>query len=191
MATTRMATQRTAWDVILGILVVIAGIVLLGNTVVATAVSVLFLGWMALVAGIVTIIAAFFNRKSGGLWSALLGGAMLVVLGLFILRNPLVGALTLTLLAGALFLTSGITRVIGALQAKESRGLLIASGLISIALGLWVLFNLGTATLTLLGVLIGVQTLIEGLTLIIVGRLRPVDDASDTRANDTAAPVTG
>lgn len=184
MATTRMATQRTAWDVILGILVVIAGLVLLGNTVVATAVSVLFLGWMALVAGVVTIIAAFFNRKSGGLWSALLGGAMLAVLGVFILRNPLVGALTLTLLAGALFLASGLTRVIGALQATESRGLLIVSGVISIALGLWVLFNLGTATLTLLGVLIGVQTLIEGLTLIIVGRLRPVTD-------DSAAPVSG
>jgi membrane protein HdeD len=188
---TRMTTQRTAWDVILGILVVIAGIILLGNVVIATAVSVLFLGWMALIAGVVTVIASLFRLRSGGVWSALLGGAMLVVLGLFILRNPLVGALTLTLLAGALFLTGGITRIIGALQAEESRGLLIVSGVISVALGIWVLFNLGTATLTLLGVLIGVQTLIEGITLITVGRLRPVKDGSATAADESAAPVAG
>ena len=36
----------------------------------------------------------------------------------------------------------------------------------------------GTATLTLLGVLVGVQTLLEGLTLITVGRLRPAPESA-------------
>ena len=174
MTTTVFAPQRTKWDIVLGILVVLAGIVLLGNTVIATAFSVLFLGWMSLTAGIVLVIASLFRIRSGGVWSAILGGAMLAVLGMFILRNPLVGAVTLTLIAGAMFFSSGITRVVGAFQATEGKVVLIISGLISIALGLWVLFNLGTATLTLLGVLIGVQTLLEGLTLMTVGRLRPV-----------------
>ena len=58
MSITTLTPQRTAWDVILGILVVVAGIVLLGNTVVATPISVLFLGWMALTAGIVLVIAS-------------------------------------------------------------------------------------------------------------------------------------
>lgn len=186
MSITTLTPQRTAWDVILGILVVVAGIVLLGNTVVATAISVLFLGWMALTAGIVLVIASLFRIRSGGVWSAILGGAMLVVLGLFILRNPLVGAVTLTLIAGAMFFTSGITRVVGALQTTEGKALLIVSGLISIGLGLWVLFNLGTATLTLLGVLVGVQTLVEGLTLIFVGRLRPVPREEPAVAEATA-----
>lgn len=180
---TTLTAQRTKWDVILGVLVVIAGIVLLGNTVLATAISVLFLGWMALTSGIVIVIAALFRIRSGGVWSAILGGAMLIVLGLFILRNPLVGALTLTLIAGALFFSSGITRVVGAMQVTEARIPLIISGLISIALGLWVLFNLGTATLTLLGVLVGVQTLLEGLTLMIAGRLRPAPEPSRESAS--------
>lgn len=186
MATTTLTPQRTTWDVILGILVVLAGIVLLGNTVLATAISVLFLGWMALTAGIVLVIASLFRIRSDGVWSAILGGAMLVVLGLFILRNPLVGAVTLTLIAGAMFFSSGITRVVGALQATEAKVPLIISGLISVALGLWVLFNLGTATLTLLGVLVGVQTLLEGLTLILVGRLRPAATSEPAVAEATA-----
>ena len=81
---------------------------------------------------------------------------------------------------------ASLTRVVGALQATEARVPLIISGLISIALGLWVLFNLGTATLTLLGVLVGVQTLLEGLTLITVGRLRPTASAERVPAGAQA-----
>jgi membrane protein HdeD len=171
--TSALVVRRTGWDIILGILVMVAGIVLLGNVVIATAVSVLFLGWMALVSGLVLVVAAFFRLKSGGFWSAALGGAMLAVLGVFMLRNPLIGALSLTLIAGALFFASGLTRLITAGQSSEARWLLVISGLISVALGVWVLFNIGTATLTLLGTLVGIQTLLEGITLIVAGRLRP------------------
>lgn len=170
---TTLVLRRTAWDVILGVLIVIAGFILLGNTVFATAVSVFLLGWTTLAAGVFLLVGALFRMKSGGFWSAALGGAVLVVLGLFILRNPLIGAVSLTIMAGSLFLASGLTRVITAWQRPEGRWLLVLSGLISIGLGLWVLLNIVTATLTLLGVLLGVQTLIEGLTLIMVGRLRP------------------
>lgn len=176
-ADSALVVRRTAWDVILGVLVVIAGVILLANVVIATAVSVLFLGWMALISGFVLVVAAFFRLRSGGFWSAALGGAILAVLGLFLLRNPAVGALSLTLMAGALFFASGLTRVVAAGQASEARWLLVISGLISVALGLWVLFNLGTATLTLLGTLVALQTIIEGVTLIVVGRLRAPKDA--------------
>jgi uncharacterized membrane protein HdeD (DUF308 family) len=171
--------RRTGWDVLLGILLVLAGFYVLGNAVLATAVSVLLLGWVALLSGVVLLVGAFFRIRSGGFWSAALGGGVLAVLGLFILRNPVVGAVTLTLLAGSLFLVAGLTRLIAAAQSPEARGLLIVSGIISVLLGLFVLFNLASATLTLLGVLLGIQTVVEGLTLLIAGRLRP------------AAPATG
>lgn len=165
--------RRTGWDIVLGIVLVIGGIAVLGNAVLATAVSVLFIGWLALFSGMILLIGSFFRIKTGGFWSAALGGALLAVLGLFVLRNPLVGAATLTLLAGSLFLATGLTRIVLAFQASEARALLVISGLISVILGMIVLFNLATATLTLLGVLLGIQVLLEGLTLMIAGRLRP------------------
>jgi uncharacterized membrane protein HdeD (DUF308 family) len=171
--TTTLAVRRTPWDVILGLLIIVGGLVLLGNVVFATAVSVLFLGWTALLSGLVLVVGALFRIKSGGFWSAALGGAILVVVGLFMLRNPLIGALSLTLMAGAMFLASGLTRVMVAFQSAQGRWLIMLSGAISIGLGLWVLLNIATATLTLLGTLVGIQTLLEGVTLILVGRLRP------------------
>lgn len=166
--------RRTGWDVVLGILLLIGGLVVLGNVVLATAISVLLLGWMALISGVVLLAGAFFKIKSGGFWSAALGGVVLGVLGLFILRNVEVAAFTLTLLAGSLFLATGLTRVFTANQFGEMRWLLIISGVISAGLGLFVLFNLATATFTLLGVLLGVQVIVEGVTLLVVGRVRSV-----------------
>lgn len=96
------------------------------------------------------------------------------MLGLFFLRNPTIGALSLTLLAGSMFLATGLVRIFLGFQVSEARWVLVISGLISVTLGLLVLFNLLEATLTLLGILLGVQTLLEGMTLLAAGRLRPV-----------------
>lgn len=172
MTATGLERRRTGGDVVFGVLLLIGGVVILGNVVVATAVSVLLLGWMALFSGVVLLVSALFRIGSGGFWSAALGGAVLAVLGLFLLRNPGVGALTLTLLAGSMFLVTGLVRIFLAFQITEARWLLVISGVISAGLGLFVLFNLVAATLTLLGVLMGVQTLLEGMTLLFVGRLR-------------------
>lgn len=166
--------RRTVWDVVFGIVLVIGGFVVLGDVVLATAVSVFLIGWMALFSGVTLLIASLFRIRSGGFWSAALGGAILTVLGLFVLRNPLIGAVSLTLLAGSMFFASGLTRIVAAFQVTEARWLLVISGLISVGLGLYVLFNLAAATISLLGILMGIQILLEGMTLIAAGRLRPV-----------------
>ena len=182
MATQESAQKRTAWDVILGLVLVVAGIFLLGNAVFATAVSVFVIGWTMLFSGLVLLAASFFRIKSGGFLSAVLGGAILAVIGLFILRNPVVGALALTLAAGMAFFAAGLTRMVWAFRESEGKVVLFISGLVSLGLGFYVLFNLGTATLMLLGTLLAVQTLLEGLTLIAVGRVRPGKPGADPTA---------
>lgn len=169
--------KRTGWDVALGILLILLGFFVLGNTVLATAVSVFVLAWSALFSGIMMLIAALLSIRSGFSWSVLLGGAVLTVLGLFMLRNPVVAAVSLTLMVGSLFFVSGVVRVgLAFAVSSRARWLFLFSGLVSLALGLWVLFNLTTATLTLIGVLLGVQVLVEGLTMLVSGRLRLVEE---------------
>jgi len=182
-----LTRKRTGWDVVLGILLLLAGIVVLAHAVIATAVSVLFIGWMLLLAGIVAFVASFFHREGGNFWLIALSGALMFVLGLFMVRNPSVAAISLTLMAGSLFLVSGIVRLVVAASDRENRVVLIVGGVVSTILGLIVLFNIWAATLTLLGVLVGVQALIEGVTLLIVGRLH-VSEVSDTSTTRTAPP---
>jgi uncharacterized membrane protein HdeD (DUF308 family) len=171
----QLERSRSGWDIALGILLVVAGFVILGNAAFATAVSVFFLGWMAVIGGIVALVASLFRIGKGGFWPALISGALLLVIGIVILRNPGASVVTLTLLAGTLFLVGGIMRLVAAFQVDQNRGIMIFSGIVSLALGLIVLFNLFAASLTLLGVLIGVQALVDGITLLALGRWRVVD----------------
>jgi uncharacterized membrane protein HdeD (DUF308 family) len=189
MAGTGSERTRTGRDLAVGILLLLAASFLLANVVVATAVSVRVLGWTTLGCGVVLVVRALTGARSGSSWSAALGGIVLAVLGAFVLRNPVVGALTLTLLTGSLLLVTGLTRIFSAPARSDARAAQLVSGLVSAALGLFVLLNLTTATLTLLGVLVGVQLLLEGATLVTAGRLRPA--RIPTGAPAAAAPGGG
>ena len=127
---------QTGWDLALGALLVIAGFIVLGHTVVATAVSVLFIGWLTLISGTIALVAALFRIGKGGLWSTALSGGLLTGLGLMFVRNPAVAALTLTLIAGSLFLVSGVTRLVAAFQNDAYRWAPLFGGIVSTVLGL-------------------------------------------------------
>ena len=169
--------RRSGSDIVVGVLLILAAVVILGDAVLATIVSVRVLGWLTVVAGVLMLVGSWRRRHGRRFLSAALGGVGLLVLGVYIVRNPLIGALSLTLLAGSLFLTTGLVRVVTATQAREDRLFMILSGLLSLGLGVFVLLNLVGASFTLLGVLLGIQTLIEGMTLLVAGRLRRVAPA--------------
>jgi uncharacterized membrane protein HdeD (DUF308 family) len=168
--------KRTGWDIALGLLSAVLGIVVLGNVAIASAVSILFLGWLALIGGVVIFVAALIQRGSG-MWWGVVGGALLAVLGFGFVRNPSVGLLTLTLLAGSMFLVGGIFRLFVAFQPGSPRGLLIFSGIVTIVLGLMVLFQFPYSAVWFLGVMLGVQLIVDGLTMAIAGRIRVVPAA--------------
>lgn len=176
--------KRTGWDIALGILLIIGGLIVLANVVLATAVSVWLIAWCALIAGLVLVVGGLLRIGSDFSWSVLLGGAALAVLGLFMLRNTGVSAIALTLTGGALFFATGLARIVIAFAVSEYRWLLIISGLISVGLGLWILLNPEVSTLTLLGALLGIQVLLEGVTLIAFGRFRmtPLEPSSPAPA---------
>ncbi|WP_231496043.1 HdeD family acid-resistance protein [Cellulomonas sp. HZM] len=177
---TTLVRSRSGWDVILGILLLVGGFIVLGDVVVATVVSVYVLAWTALIGGIVLLVSAITKIRAGGaLWAAI-GGAILLVFGIFVLRNPLLGAVALTVMAGALFLTGGIARLVAAFSVPGNRVLLAVSGVAGVLLGGYVLINPGAATLTLLGVLLGVQLLVEGITLVALGRLVAAPATAET-----------
>lgn len=170
--------SRSGWDIVWGILLIIAGIVILTHAVAATTVSVLFLGWMATIGGLVALIASLFRIGKDGFVPMLISGALMLVIGIVMLRNPAATALTLTLLAGTLFLVTGVIRIITGFQVDEGRWILVFSGAISLILGGLVVFNLFKATLVLLGVLLGVQALVDGITMLILGRWRVTENAA-------------
>ncbi|HSS68419.1 MAG TPA: DUF308 domain-containing protein [Nocardioidaceae bacterium] len=162
---------RTGWDIVIGALLIILGLVILTNAVVATKVSVLFLGWMLLIAGLLGLISVLVNLRHGISWSSAVAGGVLTVIGLMCLRHTDAAALTLTLLAGSLFLTTGLVRLIASVDDERHRIPLALGGAVSTILGLIVLFNLVDVSYAFLGVLLGIETISDGIAILLVGRV--------------------
>ena len=110
---------KWGWIVGLGVLFVIGGIVALGSVVLATVVTVTYVGFMMLFAGIVEIVGAFQMKNWGKffIWIAL--GVLYALAGFFTLDNPLLVAGILTLLLGASMIATGLVRIYLAFQMKE------------------------------------------------------------------------
>jgi uncharacterized membrane protein HdeD (DUF308 family) len=170
MSMPQLQMRRTGWDVVLGGILLVGGLVILGDAAVATKVSIMFIGWLLLVLGLLGLVVAVFQIGRNGFLSIALSGGLLTVLGLFFLRNTHAAAVTLTLIAGVSFLASGLMRLMMSGQDSAHRVPLLLGGILSTGLGLVVLFNLFDASYVLVGVLLGIQVVVDGIVMVLVGR---------------------
>lgn len=130
--------RRTFWDVVLGLITVIAGVVVLGHVALAGLVSIMFVGWMLLVSGLAVTLSGIVGwRQATQRWNVA-AGAILAILGLGFVRNPRAGLLVLTLLAGSLLLAGGVIGLIAAFQPGAPRLVLLLNGVVTLALGFMV-----------------------------------------------------
>lgn len=165
--------RRTAWDVLLGLLLIGVGVVILGDVVIASVVSILFVGWTMLLGGAGMIVLALLRIGRGGFWLGLISGALSLVTGFVFVRNPAVTLLTLGLVTGAVLVVTGFVRIAISFTEPGQRLVLLISGVLSLALGVLLINQWPESALWLLGTLLGIQLVVDGLLLIVLGRLRP------------------
>src|SRR5256885_5053485 len=98
--------------VLLGLVMILAGFLVLGDIMLVTLVSTIFIGWVSIFAGAFEVVHAFWTRGWGGfLWQVLVGVlyiSFLVALG----SQPGARALILTYVPGPVFLISGFVRIL-------------------------------------------------------------------------------
>jgi uncharacterized membrane protein HdeD (DUF308 family) len=175
-----LSHQRTKWDIVFGLLSVVAGVVALGHVAIASLISVLFLGWTLLLGGVVLVVAALAMWKENTHRWDLAAGVLFLLLGFSFVRNPGVGLLTLTLLAGSLLLLGGMVRIVVAFQPGAPRAVLLINGIITLLLGGMVLNRWPVSALWFLGTVLGIQLILDGITTAMVGRVRVTRTPAET-----------
>jgi uncharacterized membrane protein HdeD (DUF308 family) len=150
-----------------GWVVLIAGVFALISPLVAGAFFTVMVGAMMLIAGITRVIDAF---QGGGFWSGLFG-AVYCIAGLMIIGDPLPGLLALTMILVIYFLVVGITEIIAAFKIRpvDGWGYLLFSGIVSVLLSLMIWNQWPLSGAWAVGVLVGIQLMISGMTMITVG----------------------
>ena len=124
----------------LGAILVVLGTLALGSAFWTTFASVLLFGAVLAGAGIAQVVHAFWAPEWRGFFGQLLVGILGIVVGGLMIMNPLLGALSLTLLLATLFIASGLFRIATSFFGKvEHWGWLLFNGIVTLALGLFVL----------------------------------------------------
>src|SRR5262245_21335953 len=108
-----LAILRRAWWLlaILGVVSIIVGLLAISSYFVAAMASIVVLGVLLLIAGVTEVVHAVTVRNWRRFALHLLGAAIYLLVGLFMLEDPVRAATVITLLLGASFLVGGLLRI--------------------------------------------------------------------------------
>jgi len=163
--------MRSLWwlFLVLGLLSLIVGLLAISSTFVATLVSVRVFGWLLLIAGISEVIHAVMVRNLRGFALHLLSAGLYLLLGLFMLEDPLKAAAVLTLLLTASFLVGGVLRIVFSLAVRfPAWPWVLLNGVIDLILGGFLWSQWPEASLWIIGLLVGIELVIHGWAWIIL-----------------------
>ncbi|NIZ60281.1 hypothetical protein DL239_04755 [Sedimentitalea sp. CY04] len=157
---------------LLGALSLVFSILVLGNTVIATMAVTTLTGAMLMVSGVFQVVGGVTSDESmGSKLFGILMGLLMGVLGTNFLFNPLEGAISLTMLILILLAASGIVRLVFAWKLRSTGYFwpMILSGAISVLLAGYIWTNFAAASLTFLGIMLGIELMMNGFGLIVIG----------------------
>lgn len=159
---TGLPRTPSAWSIVWAIVLMFLGVAAVALPA-AVSISVTFiLAWVLIVVGI-THLASSWNAPtvSAVVWKLLLG-VLYIAVGLTVLRHPLWGLTSVTLVIGAACLAEGILSL--AAYVAEARPSLVnvLGGAVSILLGLMIWNQWPSSSLWVIGTLVGINLLFAG-----------------------------
>jgi len=159
------------WFFGIGLVSIIGGGLALANPFTASITVTMLAAWFFLFIGAIQIVQAFGMRGKKGFWSTLFWGGLMALMALLFMLNPVAGAMSLTLMAGIIFLLIGAAKIAFALNVRPNLGWIwvLFSGLASLALAAVILIGYPANALAVLGLLFGLELLFNGTTMILLG----------------------
>jgi uncharacterized membrane protein HdeD (DUF308 family) len=153
-----------------GIILSLLGLAAIIVPPLAGIVTTIFLGWLFVIAGIVGIIATMRARQAPGFGWALLSALVALIAGGVLLWNPLQGLITLTYVLTAFFILDGLLLIVLAISHRsEFSGKwqwMMVNGVIDLVLAAIVISGMPGSLLWVLGLLVGIDMIFGGATLI-------------------------
>jgi len=105
-----------------------------------------------------------------GFWWSLISAALAVLAGMLLLARPMQAVLTLTIVVGAYFLAEGVASIMYALEHRRELSSrwswLLIGGLMDIVIAFFIIAGLPGSAEWAIGVLVGVNLMFGGATLI-------------------------
>jgi len=155
-----------------GIVLLVLGVLAIIVPQVAALAVTILIGWLLLISGVLGLISTFWARHAPGFWWSLLSAVVAIVAGAVLLRWPVQGEVSLTLVLIAFFLVDGILSIVLALEHRHQLhgrwGWILMSGIIDLVLAAIILLGLPGTAAWAIGLLVGIDLVFAGVALIMV-----------------------
>lgn len=160
--------SKWGWFLALGLALLILGGIAFSNILMATAVSVYYIGVLMVVGGAVQLFHAFQVKgwKSTIFW--VLSGGLYVIAGLLAFSNPLMVSMVLTLcLAIMLIAAGGVRMAVGfSLRPVSGWAWMAFSGFITLLVGVVITIGWPANSIFMLGLFLAADLIVQGLSLV-------------------------
>ncbi|PRY20878.1 uncharacterized membrane protein HdeD (DUF308 family) [Aliiruegeria haliotis] len=163
-------SEWARWMMI-GLLSVLFGILALGNAVAVSLAIAVVTGSLLILAGGIQAVVGLTDDTPLNKFLSVMIGLLVVILGVSFVRNPFEGTLSLTLVVTLFIGSAGILRLFWAFRMRETGffWMMLLSGALSILLAGYIFANFAEASTKLLGILLGLELLFNGLALVVLG----------------------
>lgn len=163
---------HSTWFIVYGVVMALLGLFAIALPGIATLAVSLTIGWLLLLGGAVGLVAVIKSGRSApGFWWNLITAIVCVLAGLSLLFRPISGVITLTIILAAYLLASGIGHIMIALGYRRdipnAWGWMLLTGIIDIILALIIISGMPGTAAWVLGLLVGINLLMTGISLII------------------------
>ena len=147
----------------LGVALIALGTIGILVSALFTLASVVFFGWLLVIAGAGLTIHAFWAKRWSGFFLQFLSGLLYLVAGWMLATHPELSAITLTLVIAISFVVQGAFRIGAALSTRiDGWGSLLASGIITLVLGLMIWNEWPLSGVWVIGLFVGVDMFFYG-----------------------------
>jgi uncharacterized membrane protein HdeD (DUF308 family) len=152
----------------LGIALIALGVLAILTPAVAGSAVVIVIGFILLVAGIVAVVRGLKTEASTEKTMGFILGLVTALAGIAVIGHPLFGLAFLTLLLVGYFVAEGVWKIVVSFRYKPANGWtwVLASGVLSLLLGLLIWSQWPVSGMWAVGVLVGVNLLSTGLALV-------------------------
>jgi uncharacterized membrane protein HdeD (DUF308 family) len=151
------------WFLAFGIGLVLLGVAAMARSITATLVSMLFFGWLLVLAAGIEIAQAVMVGQWAGFFYHLLAAILFGVTGLLLVMSPAISAEVLTVVMAMFFIIGGLFQLLGSLAVSlPGWGWQAADGIVALILGLLVLAKWPASGLLVIGLFIGIDLIFYG-----------------------------
>jgi uncharacterized membrane protein HdeD (DUF308 family) len=162
--------EGSKWGIVWGVLLVIFGVLAIGEPYLAAIALTTFIAWLVIFVGAVHVILAFQAHSGTRMGWKLLVGLVYIFVGGYLLFRPLAGLAGLTLALAFLFLVEGALDFMLWWKSRRLQGAfwILVDSLITLLLGGMIYVHWPSSSVWAIGTLVGISMIISGVARIML-----------------------